>query len=544
MLKTLKINDFALIEDININFNEGLTVLTGETGAGKSIILESLHLLFAKRSDQEMIRYGKDKAVVSGEFLLSAEQQLLFDLPELINITREIDKSGRHKITINGVTTTLTNLKKITDTIGSIHGQNDTFILLDTNEYLNFVDLVDEKETNKLLNKYLLARSDYLDSSKHLETLKQKKQSDVEQKEFLQYQIEELNSYNLDKDEKTDLSEKFDKLKHFDLISQTLNESYYNLKDNVNVDLIYDAAKSLEKISSFDNVYTSSKESLLNIYYEFLEVTSKLNDNMNNLDYDENEFNYIQERLHELEKLENKYQKPISEIIDYLSEITEKIELIDNYDDYILKYKKQVDDKFKVAYEHGIKLSEYRKKLALKLEKLLIKELSDLDLEKANFKIEFKNENNLLENGIDTVEFLISLNEGEPLRQLSKVASGGERARFMFALKIIYANQNNLKLLVLDEIDIGISGKTAAKMANKMQNVSLSTQLIVITHLPQVAAKANTHFGITKQLQDKRMTTFIKELSDNERIEMIALMLSDESLSHFAIEQAKMLLKK
>ncbi|HKL94854.1 MAG TPA: AAA family ATPase, partial [Haploplasma sp.] len=239
MIKSINIKDFALIQDIDINFFDGLTVLTGETGAGKSIILESLHLLFAKRSDQEMIRHGKDRAIVSGVFSLNKVQQELFDLPEEIFISREIDKSGRHKISINNQVTTLGRLKEITETIGSIHSQNDTFLLLDNNEYLNFIDQVDQKEVTKLLSNYLISRSNYLDLKKHLEKIKQKKQSDIEQKDFLQYQIEELNSFNLVLGEKEELELSYEKLKHFDKISNSLKETYYELDNNVNIALLY-----------------------------------------------------------------------------------------------------------------------------------------------------------------------------------------------------------------------------------------------------------------------------------------------------------------
>ncbi|VEU80612.1 DNA repair protein RecN [Haploplasma axanthum] len=548
MIQILKVRDFALIEDIEINFEEGLTVLTGETGAGKSIILESLHLLFAKRSDQEMIRHGKEKAIVSGFFKLKKDLQEQFELPEIIEITREIDSKGRHKITLNGNTVTLQFLKTLTEKIGSIHSQNDTLVLLDPNEYLSFIDLTNIDLINKGLHKYLVLRSNYLDAKKHLENLKQKKNADIEQKEFLEYQLKELKTFKLEKNEKEELELKVEKLKHFDKILVSLKEADYLLHEEIKVDEIYKAAKLIEKISDFDNDYLTSSEKLLNVYYEIDEVKSTINDKLGELDFNENEFNFMQERLYELQKLEDKYKKTIEELIIYQDEISEKISLIDNYDDYIEKYQIKVDKLFSDAYDEAKKLSDLRKKLALNLEKELIKELKDLDLDKSEFKVEFKTHEKedkiLLENGIDNIEFLISLNEGEPIKPLSRVASGGERARFMFALKTIYAKQNNLSLLVLDEIDIGISGKTAAKVATKMSSLSNDIELIVITHLPQVAARANTHYGISKELVNKRMVTSIKKLNYEERVEMIALMLSDESLSHFAVEQAKMLLKK
>lgn len=547
MIQTLKVKDFALIEDIEINFDKGLTVLTGETGAGKSIILESLHLLFAKRSDQEMIRHGKDRAIVSGSFIISSELQQTFELPELIEITREIDSNGRHKMFLNNSAITLNYLKTLTEKIGSIHSQNDIFLLLDNNEYLNFIDQTNIIEVNKMLHKYLLLRSNYLEAKKHLENLKKKKNADLEQKEFYEYQLNELANYNLVENEKEELEVLVSKLKNFDKISNNLKESAYILESN-SYDSLYDAAKLLEKIASLDNDYKEASEKILELYYELDDIKSLITNKKDELDFDEDKFNIMQERLYELSKLEDKYNKTISELIIYEEEISEKMLLINNYDEYIKSYEEKVNDLFNKTYEEGFKLSTFRKKLAVNLEKEIIKELADLDLDKANFKIKFEEIKPdgviLQENGIDNVEFYISLNEGEPLKVLSRVASGGERARFMFALKTLYAKQNNLSLLVLDEIDIGISGKTAAKMATKMALISNQIQLIVITHLPQVASRALTHYGITKKLINNRMVTNIEKLDYEKRVEMIALMLSDESLSHFAIEQAKNLLKK
>ncbi|MDY0278398.1 MAG: DNA repair protein RecN [Acholeplasma sp.] len=542
MIQRLKVLDFALIEDIEISFEKGLTVLTGETGAGKSIILESLSLLFAKRSDQEMIRHGKEKAMVSGLFSLPEELCKTFELPEEIEIAREIDKSGKHKISVNGQTKTLGFLRELTEKIGSIHSQNDTFLLLDNNEYLRFLDEVDNKTINKIKNKYLLLRSNYLDAKKHLEEIKNKKNAEIEQKEFWEYQLEELKTFSLVQNEKEELEVLISKLKHFDKISNNLKEANYLLHKDDLLDSLYDAAKLLEKISDFDSDYKTTSEKILESYYELDAAKELVNEKLSELDFDENEFNFKQERLHDLEKLEEKYHKSILELINYQEEISEKLALINNYDDYLSKYEIKVKEQFDLAYNEAKKLSDLRKKLAKTLEKEVITELADLALQNAKFNIDFKEVDSLNENGIDEIEFLISLNEGEPIRALSKVASGGERARFMFALKSIYAKQENLQVLVLDEIDIGISGKVAAKMATKMVKLSETMQLIVITHLPQVAAKADVHYGISKHLDKGRMVTNIDRLNHEERIMMIAGMLSDETLGHFAIEQAKILL--
>jgi DNA repair protein RecN (Recombination protein N) len=549
MLTRLKISNFALIDDLEMTFEKGLTALTGETGAGKSIILESLHLLFGKRSDAQMIRFGETKAIVFGVFKLNKNQMESLELPEIIEVEREIDQNGRHQMKINGQITTLSKLKEVMLSIGSIHSQNDTMTLFDKMYYLEFVDQVDQHSIDELKSNYLMKRSHYLDLKKKYESLKNKKTQSVEKQSFLEYQVAELKGYHLLPNEKIDLEDQIEKLRNHDKIMNQLKTAYETLENETfKVDSVFEASRALEKISNLDVDYKEMSERLKSAYYDLDDVKSKLYQTITSLDFDLDEFNQMQERLYDISKIEQKYKKTLTELIDYLFEIEEELLLITDYDHYLSDSKKQVDQAFKIAYDAGVKLSSLRSVCAKKLEKDLILELKDLDLAKASFHIVFdeleQTESVLQENGIDSIEFYISLNEGEPEKPLAKVASGGERARFMFSLRSIYAKSNHLSLLILDEIDIGISGKTAAKVALKMQSLAKEMQLLVITHLPQVAARANHHYGITKIKEKERMVTRILKLNDEERIEMIAYMLSDEKLSHFAIEQAKMLLHK
>ena len=549
MLTSLKVSHFALIDDLEIEFDEGLTALTGETGAGKTIILESLHLLFGKRSDQQMIRYGESKAVVVGSFHLPKDKQELLGLDEEIIVRREIDANSRHVMKINDEVVTLNRLKEVMAVIGNIHSQNDSMTLFDRSYYLTFIDQVDSKKIDELLNHYLIKRSKYIDQKKAFEQLKNKKEASVEKESFLAYQIKELEGYHLVPDEKIHLEEELNKLKNYDKIMNELQTAYTYLDGEVyQIDHIYDASIALDKIKHLDESYQDMAERLSSSYYEIDDVKSRIYHNIESLDFDQDRFNLMQERHFELIKIEQKYQKEINDLIDYYHEIKKELLMITDYDEYIKEAKKELDEAFLEAYQAGLSLRELRQKLAKKLSKDMILELKDLDLDKATFDIVFddieKEEKYLLESGLDQVEFMISLNEGEPIKPLAKVASGGERARFMFALKSIYAKSNQLNMLVLDEIDIGISGKTAAKVAQKMAELSKDMQLIVITHLPQVAAKADHHYGITKHKENNRMVTHITRLNLDQRIEMIGMMLSDEKLSHFAVEQAKMLLKK
>ena len=549
MIKALKVQNFALIDDLDMTFKHGLSALTGETGAGKSIILESLNLLFGKRSDAQMIRHGATKATVFGIFELNQAQMNQLNLPQTIEVEREIDANGRHQMRLNQESVTLSRLREVMMHIGSIHSQNETMSLFDKQAYIDFIDQMNIVETEKLRNRYLFERENYLSLEKKDKQLRAKKAESLEKAEFYEFQIQELKNLKLVSGEKKEILEKIEKMKHHDRILQSLREANQIFGDDVlSIDYIYQASKALDKISHLDEDYQTIQERLTSAYYELDDLKSLLYQALEDLDFDEDSFNQLQDRSYELDKIEAKYHKSVEELIDYLNEIEEAYRLITDYDNLLDESKRNVEKAFKNAYAEGLKLSELRRSLSKVFEKEMINQLKDLDLDKASFEVLFEKQeispSILTEQGIDSVDFMISLNEGEPIKPLSKVASGGERARFMFSLKAIDAIRNKLSLLILDEIDIGISGKTAAKVAKKMKELSKDMQLIVITHLPQVAARANHHYEITKIKEDDRMVTRIHALDYQKRVEAIALMLSDEKLSTYAIEQAKMLLEK
>ena len=543
MLKNLKIKNFALIDDMDIEFYQGLNVLTGETGAGKSIILESLSLLFGKRSDQEMIRHGFTKAIVFGEFELKG---ILKDkYGAMITIQREIDLSGKHTIKVNDETVTLGKLREVSKDIGAIHSQNETLALLDKELYLSFIDLVNENLIDGAYVDYQIKRSNYLEVANKLKELQSKRKISIEKKDYLEFQVKELGALNLTSGEKEEIKETVNKLSNYDRIKNGLLNTY-NLIENeqFSIDNIYEAKKLIEKIAVYDEKYASFANRLDAAYYELDDIKSLVYQELDSFDFDEETFNKYQERIHLIESMESKYHMNVDELISYYGNIKEELALITDYDGYLEDLKKDLAIKYDKAIDSANKLSSIRKKNAKKLEEDIVLELKDLDLDKTRFHIEFARSEDLLETGTDIVEFMISLNEGEIERPLYKVASGGERSRFLFSLKSLFAVYNGLSILVLDEIDIGVSGKTASLMAKKMVELSTSMQLVVITHLPQVAAKADHHFGIKKINQSGRMTTIINELDYDSRVSALATMLSDERISNFAIEQAKMMLKK
>jgi DNA repair protein RecN (Recombination protein N) len=548
MLKELNIRNFALIDDLSMSFAPGLLAMTGETGAGKTIILESLQLLFGKRSDAQMIRHGEERAEVSGTFGLDSVQQDDLGLPEEVRIDRTIDKTGRNQIRINGEPVTLARIREVTGRIGSIHSQNETLALDDKNTYLSFIDQVAPEEIDRLRSRYLMARSDYLHKKARLDETKTKKAESLEKKEFMEYQLKELKAHHLVSDEKESIEDSIAKLGNHDRIMDRLTQTLDNLEsDTFSVDSIHQAAQHMAKIAPLDPVYGSLYERLSAVHLELDDIRSSVFQQRESLDFDPAHFERLQERSYELTRIENKYGKSVNDLIIYQKQLEDDLMMINDYDGFLAQLAKEAESALEKTLDEGRNLSKARARMAKSLESLIIRTLRELDLDKAVFDIvleETESPRSVPEQGLDTVEFMISLNEGEPKKPLSKVASGGERARFMFALKSVYATSHNLSLLILDEIDIGISGKTAAKVAAKMHALSEHMQLVVITHLPQVAARADTHYGITKEKENGRMVTRIEKLSEEERIRRIALMLSDEDLSHFAIEQARTLLRK
>lgn len=544
MIKTLRVKHIALIDDMELSFHSGLTALTGETGAGKSIIMESLQLLFGKRSDQDLIRHGFEEAVVSGDFELSNETARAFDLPKHVTISRVMSRSGRHIMKLNNKQTTLQYIKQLTKTIGDIHEQDDMFQLLDQSMYVQMIDERDSNRIEPLKVEYMLKKSAYEDAIKKLKKLQDEKDTFEAQKEMLLFQLEELEHMNLEEGELEKISEELETLKHYDRIANSLKASVGMLKDNHLISAMQDVKSHIEIISSHMQSKKDIHTRFEDAYYNVEDIASELSDMLEHLDYNEAHFQTLNEREFALIQLQKKYQKDISELIVFTQELRDKTLLASDYQTFIKKQNEKIDMLKKEVSASAQSLTNERKRIALDMQKEMIRVMKTLDLEHTKFNIDFETSEIFLDHGCDTISFSISLNEGEPLKPLHKVASGGERARFMFALKTTAAKHHGVSLLILDEIDTGVSGKTAAKLATHMARLSSSLQLVVITHLPQVAAKADHHILVEKKLHDARMTTSIKYLTHDDRVKAIAYMLSDETMSPFAIEQAKTMLRK
>lgn len=553
MLKTLKIENLAIIEDLMIEFNPNMTALTGQTGAGKSLLIDSLKLLFGARADADLIRYGADNAIVVGVFtdikkpLENYLKTLDIDTKSL-TIRREMNRNNKNQITVNQKNITLTELKRIAFFLGDIHEQHDISKLLDPKLQLSLIDQIDPDGILPLYNQYLLSKDTYLQHLKKYEQAKKEEQSKTLELERLKEEQDELSKFGLNNVEKAELNEKIEKLSHEEKIVSRVSRSYDILDELYQKGDLYEAADLLAEIKIYDALYLTGSESLKNVYYELEGLRSDLKKSLDIFEYrSEFELDQLQERLYAITQLEKKYHQDVHALIDYLKDIEEKILMVEDYDGYLKSLKAELDDKQKLTLNAGLKLHQARVKLAKKLETEIIDELQLLDLEKVRFEIVFEKMDVtpvFYEDGLDIVTFYIGLNQGEPTKPLYKTASGGELSRFMLALKIIFAKFQSLGLVVFDEIDMGISGKTASKVASRIKALSDTTQVLTITHLAQVAAKANHHYHILKKIKDNRTVTQIDILTDEKRIEVIAEMLSGERMDAYAIQHAKALLEK
>ena len=557
MLQMVRVKNFAIIEDIEVNFNKNMTVLTGQTGAGKSLIIDAISLILGARADLDMIRYGETESTITAVFnelsidAIECINNLGYNFNSEITITRVISNTGKNVIKVNNQNVTLNQLKQIGLYLGDIHVQHDTYRLINKDNYLSFLDDFKDKTFLNHYNNYQVKRIKYLDALKKYNDCLKKSKDLSNKLEFLQFQKEELEALSLEEDIDLKLEAEIEKLSNFDKIFTNLNEAYQNISDDVfNLDSLYEAAMNLGKIKEFDPEYTSNHEALLDAYYQIEEIKSYLYKAKDALDFDPDYLDDLNSRLYEINKVKEKYKMSVNELIKYLADITLELSLITNFDEAIKELKNDIIIKHQDLVKTSNTLRSYREKNTRRCEKAIVKECVDLDLAHTKFEIIFNevdltdpfNSSIFLENGIDVVDFYISFNIGEPVKPLNKVASGGELSRIMLAFKAIYLEKNPLSFMVFDEIDSGVSGVTARKIAMKMHEISKRTQVLAITHLAQVAAIADTQLYIAKEEESKRTKTVVKQLSYDERITEIAIMLSGMELSSGILQTAKALL--
>ncbi len=526
MISSLHIRNIGIIEDLTIDFNKGLNVLTGETGAGKTLIIDSLQIISGGRFSKEMIRKGETNSFV--ELCLYCPENEKAIEGNII-VSREINVNGKNMCKINGRMVTVNELKDFMKQFIEIHGQNDNQNLLDSKLHLKYLDgfigaeiLGKDKETYRTLyNRYLEIK----------EELKQNYGDDKERQrklDLLRYQTEEIEEAKLKENEEQGLEEKRNLFLNSEKIVENLNEADNLLSENT-IDSLSMAIRALEKIEGIDKKYEKASNSLKSSYYELQELARDINGYKEDVYFDEEERNHIEERLDIIYSLKRKYGNSIQEILEYNKQIQEEIEHIENLEEYNNKLKAELKKIEKEMNILGKKMSDIRTEYAENLSKCINQELVDLEMKNAkiNVKVEYK-EDEFFKTGKDIVKFYITTNLGEDEKELSKIASGGEMSRTMLAIKKVLADTDKIPVLVFDEIDTGISGKAANSVASKLKAIAKKHQVMCISHLPNIAAVADYNYFISKNIKEERTKTQIKLLKENEVIEEIARISSGE----------------
>ena len=557
MLTNLSVKNFAIIEDVDIYFKEGLTVLTGETGAGKSLIIDSIDLLLGERANLEMIRNGEDKAVIKGVFTfknirLSALLDSL-DIPydnNLIVITRTISNS-KSVIRVNDKVVTLSDLKLISKYLADIHQQFDMVKLLNKDNYLEIVDDFRYELVNEYKEKYLSNLALLKQKEAEYVALMNKINGIKEKREMYEYELNELQTFGLDANEEEEIKSRIEFLKNFDRIYELLQESKA-LIDKDSLSDIYQIKENLEKLSNYQSEYSDSYNRLNDYYYEIEEIYDSLKKKLNHLDYSPEELTDLETRKNDINLLKKKYNKSIEELIVYKNDLENLLKSDEDLDSSLLEKRQELSDAYDVCYESAHELSELRKSICSTIEKELMNNLNDLALSSI-FKIVIETARKrddlsldiFKETGIDDIDFLIETNIGEGLKPLAKIVSGGEMSRIMLAIKALFIKSHKISTVIFDEIDTGISGEIARKVALKIYEISMSTQVISITHLPQVASLSNNHIKISKSVSNGRTHTSIKELTLEEKIYEGASMISGGKVTQNQLDYAReMILNK
>ena len=513
MVTTLHIKNVGIIDDLSLDLNEGFNVLTGETGAGKTLIIGSLAILAGGRFSKEMIRNGEEFSFVEANFYCP-DNELAID--NNIIVSREIHLNGRNLCKINGRLVTVNELKEFMSKILDIHGQHDSQLILNPMQHIIYLDKFIGKELEDNLNKYKVKLAEYNTLKQELKNTYGEDQEKERRLDLLRYQYNEIEQANLKENEEEELEEKHKMMQNAEKLKDNLCEVDNELNENAVV-AISNAIRSLEKIQDCGSKYTEKLSILKSGYYDIQELARDLSYMREDVNFDEEERNQIENRLDLIYSLKRKYGNTISEI-----------HKIENLDEYHKKIKAKINVLKQELLEIANNMTNTRKKYAKELSTKINKELKDLEMPNARFEIQVDTADKFYETGIDEVEFMICTNIGEELKPLVKIASGGEMARIMLAIKNVLADVDEVSTLVFDEIDTGISGKASKAVAEKMKSIAKSHQVICITHLPSIAAKGDHNYYISKQTKENKTYTQIKKLSEEETIEEIARISSGE----------------
>ena len=580
MLKELQVRNFAVIDDVTVKFGNGLNILTGETGAGKTLIIEAINLLIGERADSDLIRENEEKLIVQGYFDFSKNEKVLNflkdenilyenDSADDIVISREVNRLGKNRAFVNGIFTQVSTLKNLGKNFLDLHGQHDHQSLLDEDTHIDIIDSFGKADVKNIKLQYQKSYKNFINAKKQMDELLKKQVEKEIRLSDLKYRLDEIEKLKLKENEEEELANEKNVLKNYEKIYNLCSHSISLLNGTETANfqtrqaaLIDDLAllkKSVSDLFQIDRRFIKFNEDVENLNLMLGELNRYLNSYIGELEFSAERLDEIQERLYKISELKRKYNKNLPEIILYILEIREEINNFENLDNEIEIKKKDFEITRDILKENARQLSQVRNQIIKILEDEIKLELENLNLKTAEFKIsnayiQVENNSWALEidgqtvrfgqNGIDSIEFLISLNLGESVKPLRKIASGGEISRIMLALKSIISGMDNISTMVFDEIDTGIGGATAIVVGKKLHKISKNCQVVCITHLPQIAAFSDHHYFIDKFEENSRTKIKITKLDNSKQVKELSRMLSGMEESSISIMHAEELLEQ
>lgn len=553
MLKELSIKNFAIIDDLKIEFDSGLNLLTGETGSGKSIIIEALGLVLGGRGSKDLIRTGEDKAVIEALFYIEDNIKSIlskygYETEEsILIISREISLTYPSITRLNGRPITLNILSNITPNLIDIFGQHEHQSLLNIQNHQILIDSLGDREHKDLLEKIRTTYEVYIEEKKKFNEMNKTSSEREREIDLLKYQIEEIDAANLTSEDEFEIENNFKKYSNIQSIQiglgnvlENLNGSTYDR--NSILDLFNNCINLLNNIKNFDSEIIQYHDKFNNLRYELQDLAREVDYYLESLEVDEEKFIYYRDRLDLVNKLKKKYGLTIDKIFEYRNNIFIEYENLINYEKKMEEINKNIKRYEEILTNDSLLLRNKRIDIAKKLENKLTQELKELNMGNVVFKVDFKEKESISNSGLDNIEFLISTNPGENLKPLSKIVSGGEMSRIMLGFKNIIADNDKIPTLIFDEIDTGISGRTAQIVGEKICKISKNHQVIAISHLPQITALADNHYKIYKESEGYTTITKVRKLTYDERVLEMARLLGGVNVTETTINHAKEML--
>ncbi|MBB5173061.1 DNA repair protein RecN [Texcoconibacillus texcoconensis] len=567
MLLELSIKDFAIIEDVSISFDDGLSVLTGETGAGKSIIIDAIGLLIGGRGSVEFVRHGAKRAEIEGIFSLDRCEGVTNKLLELgvdpgeedtLVLQRHITLQGKSVCRANGKLVTLAILREIGQSLVDIHGQHEHQHLMQTDKHLRLLDRFGGEKLLKAKQEYKDVYERFQKAKNQLKRLSENEQQTAQRLDLIQYQLQEIEQASLQLDEDDTLEKERAKLANSEKLYEQIQSSYNALYgDSKGLEWIFLALQNLEDVKHLDEGLTEIYNTLQNEYYMLEEATFSLREHLDTLEFDPERLHEIEGRLSEIHQLKRKYGSSVNEILEYASTIEEEVDTLEHRDHHIQKWQQEVQSASEDLYVEAQNVSKLRRQAAEKLQKAVQSELQALFMKDTVVEVHFQSltpsdddpyingeKIHFNEDGFERVEFYVATNKGEPLKPLAKVASGGEISRLILAFKTVLSSFEGVTTLIFDEVDTGVSGRVSQAIAEKIQKMSADAQVLCITHLPQVAAMADTHLYISKQEEENRVVTNVRTLSVDEAVDELSRMISGVEITDLTKKHADELLQQ